>query len=384
MRVLVVTIVHHPEDARIRHRQLQALLAAGHRVVYAAPYSAYGSAIPADVDVIDLPRAAGRHRLRAIRAARREIRARRDETDLVLLHDPELLLSVRGLRGLPPVVWDVHEDTAAAVSLKPWLPAPVRWLARAAVRRAERYAERRYHLLLADGSYLSRFRRSHPVVPNVTWIPDTVRTPGPCRVVYVGHLARARGAFEMVELGRLLGDEVRVELIGAADEETQTAIETAAAAGYVKWHGFMPNDQALDLVEGALAGLSLLHDEANYRYSRPTKVIEYMACGIPVIATATEASKELLGLHKAGIVVPFDDVPAVVDAIKRLRDDAALRAEMGRNGHRAARERYAWPAYASEFVAQLEIWARQGGRQRAPIPHQRRARRVRMRRPLDP
>ena len=35
LRVLVVTVVHDPEDARIRHRQLPALLDAGHDVVYA-------------------------------------------------------------------------------------------------------------------------------------------------------------------------------------------------------------------------------------------------------------------------------------------------------------------------------------------------------------
>lgn len=42
LRVLVVTIVHDPEDARIRRRQIGALLEAGARVTYAAPYRAYG------------------------------------------------------------------------------------------------------------------------------------------------------------------------------------------------------------------------------------------------------------------------------------------------------------------------------------------------------
>ena len=33
MRVIVATIVHDPEDARIFHRQIGALLAAGHQIV---------------------------------------------------------------------------------------------------------------------------------------------------------------------------------------------------------------------------------------------------------------------------------------------------------------------------------------------------------------
>ncbi len=40
MRVVVCTIVHHPADARICHRQIRALLDAGHQVTYIAPLGA--------------------------------------------------------------------------------------------------------------------------------------------------------------------------------------------------------------------------------------------------------------------------------------------------------------------------------------------------------
>ncbi|HJY99477.1 MAG TPA: hypothetical protein VJ305_02070 [Streptosporangiaceae bacterium] len=40
MRVVVCTIVHHPADARIYHRQIRALLEAGHQVIYIAPVQA--------------------------------------------------------------------------------------------------------------------------------------------------------------------------------------------------------------------------------------------------------------------------------------------------------------------------------------------------------
>lgn len=43
MRILVVTVVHHPEDARILHRQIAALRERGHEVVYAAPFAARGA-----------------------------------------------------------------------------------------------------------------------------------------------------------------------------------------------------------------------------------------------------------------------------------------------------------------------------------------------------
>jgi glycosyltransferase involved in cell wall biosynthesis len=379
VRVLVVTIVHHPEDARIRHRQIRSLLDAGHDVVYVAPFTECAVALPSDVTAVDVPRAVGRRRSKAIRAARREIRTLNPGVDLVLLHDPELLLSVWGLRGLPPVVWDVHEDTAAAVTLKPWLPRLARRLAALAVSLLERRAEREHHLLLAESSYLARFRRAHPVVPNTTWVPGQVPPPGADRVVYLGHLTRARGAVEMVELGRVLGATVTLELIGTADDEVRPLLEEADRTGDLVWRGFVPNDIALRQVEGALAGLSLLHDEPNYRHSKPTKVIEYMARGVPAISTPTLAAQELLEEHRAGIVVPFDDVTAVVDGVKRLHDDPALRVSMGRNGHRAAVDHYAWPVQAGEFLTHLEKWAAQG-RRRPKGPHPRRSRRIRTRR----
>ena len=40
MRVVVCTVVHHPADARILHRQIRALLDAGHQVTYIAPFRA--------------------------------------------------------------------------------------------------------------------------------------------------------------------------------------------------------------------------------------------------------------------------------------------------------------------------------------------------------
>jgi len=361
MRVLVVTVVHHPEDARIRHRQIAALLDAGHEVTYIAPFGGYGLPTPPPSDgllPVGVPRAVGRRRLRALRAVRREIATRAPGADVVLLHDPELLVAIAGLRRLPAVVWDVHEDTAAALRMKAWLPRPARPVAAAAVHWAERWAERRYRVLLAETGYQTRFSREWPVVPNTTYVPLRVLPPGVDRVVYVGHLSRARGALDMVELARLLAPAgVRVELAGAADGEARPALEEAQRAGVLRWTGYLPNAEAMRLLDGALAGLSLLHDQPNYRHSQPTKVIEYMAHGVPVLTTPLPPARALVEQHAAGLVVPFNDPPAVANAVLQLRDDPALRERAGRHGHAVASEQFHWPAQAKDFVKQLEDWA---------------------------
>ena len=69
MRVCVATIVHHPNDARILHRQIRALLDAGHHVTYVAPFRDGNTAPPwPGIEVVDVPRARGRRRLRAVLA----------------------------------------------------------------------------------------------------------------------------------------------------------------------------------------------------------------------------------------------------------------------------------------------------------------------------
>ena len=359
MRVLVATVVHEPRDARVYARQIGALLAAGHEVTYIAPFDSFGVPRPKDVaglTVLDIPAAQGRRRLAALKAARRIIRREAGAHDVVLLHCPELLLAAWDLHH-PCIVWDVHEDTAAAVSLKGWLPTPLRPAVAHAVRRAEGWAERHWHLLLAENSYASRFTRTHPVVPNSTPIPLEVPASGRDRVVYVGHVTKARGGESIVEVGRILSGRMIVHVIGHADETMRPLLLEAHRRGEVNWHGYLPNPEALSIIQGATAGLSLLRDEPNYRHSRPTKIMEYLAQGVPVISTPLPLACQMVEDSQGGIVVPFDDAQAAADAALRLAGDDAGREEMARAGRAWVAEHADWNVDGPAFVAVLESWA---------------------------
>ncbi|GAA4235648.1 glycosyltransferase family 4 protein [Actinomadura meridiana] len=361
MRVCVCTIVHHPEDARILHRQIRALLDAGHEVTYIAPFRACNATPWREISPVDVPRATGRRRVRALRAAHRALTEHAAYADVILLHDPELLVSLPRQVRERTVVWDVHEDTAAALSAKGWVPGPARPVLRPAVRHLERRSERRHRLLLAEDGYRSRFRDDHPVVPNTTYVSDRPPPPPAAgRAVYVGQLSRARGTLDMIEMARpLTAGGVLVELIGAADADVREPLRAAQREGILRWYGFVPNDRALRIAEGATAGLALLHDEPNYRHSMPTKVVEYMARGIPVVTTPNPPAVDIVEPADCGLVVPFGDPEAAAKAVLRLRDDPVLRTGLGERGYQAARARFHWPVHAERFVAQLETWAGQ-------------------------
>jgi glycosyltransferase involved in cell wall biosynthesis len=200
------------------------------------------------------------------------------------------------------------------------------------------------------------------VVPNTTYVPETAPPPDPPgaaqRVIYVGWLSPDRGVAEMIELGALLHPhDITVELIGQADARARALIEPVQAQGLLEWSGFVPNDQAMRKVDGALAGLSLLQDEPNFRHSMPTKVVEYMARGVPVVTTPLPAAADLVTRYECGFVVPFGDPRAAADAVLKLASDASLRAKVGSRGHEAALTSLGWRADAQAFVAQLERWA---------------------------
>lgn len=376
-RILVVTVVHHPHDARIYHRQIGALLEAGWEVTYAAPFTDYGVPVRDDrlTRTVDLRRASGRRRLGAAYRARAVLRELGPEHDLILLHDPELVPVAAGLT-LPAVVWDVHEDTPAAVAIRSWVPDAGRPALTRAAARLERHAERRMHLLLADDHYAERFARAHPVVRNTTVVPaDPVPagTPGPDgvqRVIYLGSITVERGAREMIALGARLraasGDAVRLEVIGPAHGAAEGELRAAAARGDLRWHGFVPGHQALGLLDGALAGLSLLHDEANFRPSMPTKVVEYLAHGVPAITTPLPVPRRLVERSGAGVVVPFGDVDATLETVLRWAEHPQEAAELGRRGYAVALAEFDWTRLGPAFVSVLDRFAADGDAQSRP------------------
>ncbi|MFK5634328.1 glycosyltransferase [Ornithinimicrobium sp. LYQ103] len=365
-RALVVTVVHHPHDARIRHRQIPALLAAGWQVTYAAPFQGYG--VPPEQDVagltcVEVTRAVGRDRWRAQRSARAVLRDLGPAHDVVLLHDPELVPTTTRL-DLPPVVWDVHEDTAAAVAVRPWVPDPLRPVLARAVTAVERLAERRMSLLLADEHYAGRFRRQHPVVPNTTLVPvdpPPAGSPGPDgvqRVVYLGSVTVERGAREIVDVARRLRSvtdgRVIVQVVGPAHGPAGRVVQAAHLAGDLRWEGFVRSDTALGMLDGALAGLSPLHDTANFRPSVPTKVVEYMAHGVPVITSPLPWAVDLVDRSGGGVVVPFGDVDQTVAQVLAWAEDPTAAAAVGRRGHALAVAELDWASRSVDFVAALD------------------------------
>jgi glycosyltransferase involved in cell wall biosynthesis len=159
-------------------------------------------------------------------------------------------------------------------------------------------------------------------------------------------------------LSQLPGPPVQLEVIGDAPEKRcADALRRADRDGTLRWQGFLPSPSALSRLSGALAGLSLLDDLPNFRCSLPTKVIEYAAVGIPVITTPLPIAIGIVREGNCGVVVPWRDPGAVVDAIAALRDDPERAAMLGHNGHLTALKHYDWQTLSRRFVEHMTLLA---------------------------
>lgn len=365
MRVLVVTVVHTPTDARIFHRQIRALTTAGHHVTFIAPFAGYN--LDADtfagqrrLAVINVTRADGKKRVRALLHAKRLIKTHAPHHDVILLHDPELLfIAAKRVTKHTPVVYDVHEHAAAALTERTYLPKVLRNPVARFVARKERQAEKRHSLILAEPAYQQRFEKKHAVVENLPW---AVYNPQPAasvnQVVYVGRISLLRGADEMLALAARLhaANGPTLTLIGPADSDVADALTRAHDAGLLVWHGALPNNVALTTMAGAVAGLSLLHDTANYRVSRPTKLLEYFVHRIPVITTPLPEAVKLTQKAGSGTVVAYgqDGADAAFTQIMRYHAHPEEAVHDGDTGYKWVVAHATFDRHADTFVNVLK------------------------------
>jgi len=72
--------------------------------------------------------------------------------------------------------------------------------------------------------------------------------------------------------------------------------------------------------------------------------LEAMSCGVPVIVSENTFGSDVVSDGQNGYVVPIRDVEAIVDRLRLLASDEALRTTMGANA-RATAEQYSWDAF---------------------------------------
>jgi glycosyltransferase involved in cell wall biosynthesis len=178
-------------------------------------------------------------------------------------------------------------------------------------------------------------------------LPPPAERRGPRRVGAVANLRPVKGLDLLLDAAaRLAPSHPDVVFRVAGEGEERSALEQGAAR-----HGLGERfvlEGRVDDVPGFLAGLDIavLCSRAE---GMPNAVLEYMAAGRPIVATAVGATPELIedGMH--GLLAPPGDPAALARAIGRLLVDPALARRLGEAARWRARERYGREAMVRRF-----------------------------------
>jgi glycosyltransferase involved in cell wall biosynthesis len=170
-------------------------------------------------------------------------------------------------------------------------------------------------------------------------------------VCYVGGIEAIRGIRELVRACALLQSPARLVLAGRFSEPALEA-EVAAYPGWerVTAHGQLDRDEVRQVLARAVAGLVTLHPVANYLEAQPVKMFEYMAAGIPVIASRFPLFYDIVEGSHCGLCVDPADPLAIAGAIDYLVTHPDMAQTMGENGRKAVLEKYNWSGQATKLT----------------------------------
>lgn len=179
----------------------------------------------------------------------------------------------------------------------------------------------------------------------------------PVRILYLGHLAGVKGTDDLLEaFARLApgGAPVGLDLVGdvqAAEDEARLRAAAGRDLGAGKTVRLVPpvsGEAKLACFEQADIFVFPSHFEG-----MPMAVLEAMAAGLPVVATAIGGIPELVADGANGILVPPRDPAALAGALATLVLDKDLRARMGEHGLERSKRHDIRP-YVEELAALYE------------------------------
>jgi glycosyltransferase involved in cell wall biosynthesis len=369
MRVCHVCSAHDADDARVFHRACVSLAKAGYEVHLVAASSAPEPHVRDGVHIHPIPPASTR-RERLLRRSRVAEIAAGVRPDLFHVHEPELLGPVLKRAGSRPVLWDVHESYLDVLMQRDWIPAWIRPVARMAWDWRERTMVRACAGVVAATEPIARrYRRLHDCVCVVANYPPRPRlearepkSSDTRTCVFAGALSAERGLLEVVEALGLLrkrGTDVGLALAGkpTSQEFLPRLLERAQqwrVEDLVSYHGVLSKDEVARFHRNGTIGVVTYLPTGNSIAGMPTKLLECMSLGLPVVFSDFPLYREVAGDTGAGIAVDPRSAVEIAQAIARLIEDPSAAKEMGDRGQRAVQDRFNWEAERPKLLAMYE------------------------------
>ncbi len=342
-----ITTVHNAKDSRIFFRECMSL-ANDYSLTLIAP--GQGNEQTDNIQIIKLGNSHGRlHRVSWFQLKALKL-ALSLKADLYHFHDPELMPTGFILKMLGyKVIYDVHEDVPQDILLKPHIHSFLKYPLAYCAKWCEKLAGWLFDgIITVTPTIAKRFPskkislvRNYPYQPEDKLLDLEQYRNRSNDLIYIGSITENRGLPEMVSAA--LEEQCTLTLIGNMPVDLQNAFQTWKGdynkLQHIKW---MPSPQLNSFLDNSKIGLLLLHPTPTFLTSYPLKMFEYMAAGLPIIASDFPEWKDLIKRYNCGISVNPLDINAIKEAINYLLQHPEKAYELGQNGMNAINNHMNW------------------------------------------
>lgn len=213
--------------------------------------------------------------------------------------------------------------------------------------RVEDLLESKKALVIHNGIVLARFN----AVPGFS-AQEAGLDERTIKIVMVAGFRPAKDHTTFIKAAEILCtqyDNLQFVLIG--DGEKRKLVQESIPQGIREKYLFLGNREDVEqLLLHCDIGV-LLNNTDGHAEGLSNSIMEYMAAGLPVVATNAGGTSELVNDGETGFLVKSFDVQAVVDKLSRLIENQARRIELGKAGRQRIEREFSLKQMTGQYLA---------------------------------
>ena len=365
-KVCVMSSVHISTDTRIYQKEIISLAKAGYEVVFLNKDCTKIDEHGVRFKKIETPRL--RFKRMLLSSILFFLKALKEKADIYHFHDSELLFAGLFLSILrKKVIYDVHEDVPRDIMEKKYIKPYLRKSLATIFEVFEKSCAKSFAAIIVSGPALKDIfveKKCYRVV-SVTNYPkldeftssDFRRLGVENAVCYIGELEEFRGIYEMLEAIAI--SKGSLEIGGRFNDETYKS-KCLNSRGWkkVNFHGYVNREEVVSIMKSSIGGMITLLPNPRHNDSMPNKMYEYMAAGIPVIASNFPYWRNIIESGDCGICVDPTNSKDIAKAIDFLIDNPMQRKIWGENGRKLTLIKYNWSVEEKKLLNLYEFLLR--------------------------